>query len=453
MANTLIPIQTYTLSSSAASVTFSNIPQNYTDLKLVISPRSDGGTTANDGRMTFNGSASGYSSRLLYGLGSGTPSSASNSGTYMYWINSTNSNGLTASTFSNTEIYIPNYTSSNQKSVSCDTVTENNGTYGAQLLTAGLWTGTSAITSISFSLDYGNFVSNSTFTLYGISNGVKATGGTLTVAGGYAYHTFTSTGALAPNQIIRNAEVLLVAGGGGGSSANGSGAGGGAGGVISSITGTLNAGTSYLATVGAGGGGSDINNSGNNGRTGNNSTFASAVIALGGGGGTATVDGNGYAQSGGSGGGATPAPSGTRFGGLGTVGQGNNGGIGATWGGAYGAGGGGGAGGVGSNGSSSVSGNGGIGTSDYTTWLSLTGTGVLSSGLYYVAGGGAGGARTTGTGGTGGIGGGAVGSSTSTGTAGTANTGGGGSGAGGTDGLAAGGAGGSGLVIVRYRLD
>ena len=168
MAN-LIPISTVVVGSGgAASIDFTSIPATYTDLKLVISPRSDGGTTANDGRMTFNGSASGYSSKLLYGLGSGTPSSASNSGTYMYWINSTNSNGLTASTFSNTEIYIPNYTSSNQKSVSCDTVTENNGTYGAQLLTAGLWTGTSAITSISFSLDYGNFVQYSTATLYGI---------------------------------------------------------------------------------------------------------------------------------------------------------------------------------------------------------------------------------------------------------------------------------------------
>jgi hypothetical protein len=150
MAQAYVPIQTFTLSSTSATITFSNIPQNYTDLKILISPRSDAGTTANDGRMTFNGSSSGYSSIILYGLGSGSPASAFNSGSYMYWINSTNSNGLTASTFSSTEIYIPNYTSSNQKSVSCDSVTENNGTYGGQILTAGLWTGTSPITSISF---------------------------------------------------------------------------------------------------------------------------------------------------------------------------------------------------------------------------------------------------------------------------------------------------------------
>jgi hypothetical protein len=34
----------------------------------------------------------------------------------------------TSNTFSSTEIYIPNYTSSNNKSVSVDSVTENNAT-------------------------------------------------------------------------------------------------------------------------------------------------------------------------------------------------------------------------------------------------------------------------------------------------------------------------------------
>ena len=451
MANTLIPIQTYTLSSSAASVTFSNIPQNYTDLKLVISPRSDGGTTANDGRMTFNGSASGYSSRLLYGLGSGTPSSASNSGTYMYWINSTNSNGLTASTFSNTEIYIPNYTSSNQKSVSCDTVTENNGTYGAQLLTAGLWTGTSAITSISFSLDYGNFVSNSTFTLYGISNGVKATGGTLTVAGGYAYHTFTSTGSFLPNQKITGAEIFMVGGGaGGGGDAGGS--GGGAGGVLQSFVGTLSAGTAYTCLVGAGGVGYWYYGAG--GPNATDSIFISYVSYRGSGSqsDTSSIIGSGSGQTvGGSG------PGGTG-GGVTTSGQGNNGGTGQMNGSGgsrqYLGGGGGGAGAVGGNASGTTSGAGGAGTTAYSTWLNITGTGVNG---YIAAGGGGGAGREAGasgvSAGAGGAGGGGQGGNYSTnGVAGTANTGSGGGG--GTNGGASvqGATGGSGLVIIRYPL-
>jgi hypothetical protein len=42
----------------------------------------------------------------------------------------------TAGTFSNSEIYIPNYTSSNQKSFSSDSVTENNATSAIAILSA-----------------------------------------------------------------------------------------------------------------------------------------------------------------------------------------------------------------------------------------------------------------------------------------------------------------------------
>lgn len=454
MANTLIPIQTYTLTGTTASVTFSNIPQNYTDLKFVISARTTSAADWQDVIAKLNGTTSTYTQRYFYGTNNaGAQNTVGYSAAYFGNLPGAN---ITSGIFSNVETYIPNYTSSVTKSWMFDSVSESTSATAYLVLSgSGVWSGTSPITQIEVYPSVGSFTVGSTLTLYGISNGVKATGGTVTVSGGYAYHTFTSSGALLPNQIIRGAEVLLVAGGGGGSSANGAGAGGGAGGVVSSQTGTLNAGTSYLATVGAGGSGSAINNSGNNGVTGNNSTFASAVVALGGGGGTATTITGYYGLPGGSGGGVTPSPvEATRYGGLGTSGQGNNGGNGnGNWGGNYGAGGGGGAGGAGLNGNTTVSGSGGPGTTVYSTWLSTTGTGVSYGGTYYIAGGGAGGARTANNGGFGGIGGGANGSSTSTGLAGTANTGGGGAGAGGSDGLAAGGAGGSGLVIVRYPLN
>ena len=157
--NTLVKIGSTVTGGSggAASITFDLTGvTGYTDLYIVLSARgTNTGTGANDGHLTFNGSTTGYSSRLLYGLGSGTPASASNSGSYMYWVGGAVSGGLTANTFGNSSIYIPNYTSSNYKSVSFDGVNENNGTYGSQLLTAGLWSNTSAITSISLSLEIG----------------------------------------------------------------------------------------------------------------------------------------------------------------------------------------------------------------------------------------------------------------------------------------------------------
>jgi hypothetical protein len=354
---------------------------------------------------------------------------------------------LTGSTFSNNEIYLPNYTSASFKSASVDTVSEVNSntdfTYGL-ILQSSLRSNTDAITSVTLSLEAAgtSFVANSTFTLYGISNGVKATGGTLTVVGGYAYHTFTSTGSFLPSQQIKGAEILAVAGGGGGGSSNtNSHAGGGAGGVLYSNSVTLNAGNTYTALVGAGGAASISDNGGD--LPGSSSVFFN-ISPIGGG----KTQGNG-----GSGGGSRTLG---QSAGLGTVGQGNNGGLGnnvSSPASGRASGGGGGAGAIGGDANNSgKGGDGGIGTSTYTTWHSITGTGILSGGVYYVAGGGGGGGNTSA--GLGGIGGGGNGGGGSgTGGTGTANTGGGGGGGANPNGVNSGGAGGSGLVIVRYRLD
>jgi len=73
----------------------------------------------------------------------------------------------TANTFASAEIYIPNYTSSNYKSLSVDFVGENNATTSYQYFTAGLFSNTSAITSLVID-GTDNFVQYSTATLYGI---------------------------------------------------------------------------------------------------------------------------------------------------------------------------------------------------------------------------------------------------------------------------------------------
>jgi hypothetical protein len=103
---------------------------------------------------------------LLYGTGS-TTGSASISLAGLVWVFETVPSTATANTFSNGEIYIPNYTSSNFKSVSADNVQENNATAADGYLVSGLWSNTSPINSISIASG-SNFAQHSTFHLYGI---------------------------------------------------------------------------------------------------------------------------------------------------------------------------------------------------------------------------------------------------------------------------------------------
>jgi hypothetical protein len=170
-------IETVTVGSGgAASITFSAISADYTDLVIVASLRENGGATIRSGKVRFNGvTTSTYSERLLDGNGSsvGTSSAAR---TFFAWIlqNDTNS---TANTFSNVQIYIPNYRSSVYKTVSMDSVAENNASTGNQRITAGVWENNDAITSISLEGEASNFVEFSSASLYGIlagSDGIVA---------------------------------------------------------------------------------------------------------------------------------------------------------------------------------------------------------------------------------------------------------------------------------------
>jgi hypothetical protein len=442
MPNTLIPIQTYTLAAATASVTFSNIPQNYTDLKLIVSTRSVASNNVDAIYARFNSSSTGYTNKVLYGesTGQGSLSPAINYSHVGYGVGGAG----TSSTFSNVEMTIPNYTSANTKILLADSVTETNAsTYqsGVQSAEVSIWANSAAINSITFTQESaGNFAIGSTFTLYGVSNGVKATGGTITVAAGYAYHTFTSTGSFLPSQKITGAEVLTIAGGGSGGEGNSGywqvGGGGGAGGVVYNNALNLTAGTTYTATVGAGG----TRVSSRHGVQGNNSQFGPLTSAIGGGYGGAMsgVGGSlGPGGNGGNGGGNEGYGVWSRS----TGSQGFGGGLGVNDQDRGGAGGGGGAGGQGGDGSGTTGGNGGAGTNVYSNFAYATLTGV--NGFY--AGGGAGsGSASGGPNGSGGSGGGGA-----PGVAGTANTG---SGSGGTRSGNAVANGGSGIIIVRYPV-
>ena len=163
MALQLFKIATQTIGSAGAStLSFTSIPQGYTDLMLVTSIRTDNASVGNIVTMSFNSSTSNFSVKILEGNGASVVSgNATNYGTIFTGASAT------ANTFSNGSIYIPNYTSSNYKSYSVDNVTENNATTAYTDLWAGLWSNTAAITGIG--LVFSSVAQQySTFTLYGI---------------------------------------------------------------------------------------------------------------------------------------------------------------------------------------------------------------------------------------------------------------------------------------------
>ena len=437
--STYTPIASQTLGSATSSVTFTSIPQGYTDLVLVVAGKNSSSTYSP--YIQFNGdTGTNYSITNLYGDGSTATSNRSSSTATAYF-------GSLGATQGNAIVQIQNYSNSTTYKTALIRINDAGFRVYANVM---LWRSTAAITSLTvFNESPGTFASGTTFSIYGIQVGnaaQKAQGGNIVTSDGtYVYHTFTTSGAFIPSQSL-TVDYLVVAGGGGGGS--GRGGGGGAGGYKTSIGGsTLSVSAkSYPVIIGAGGNGTP-NNSYTGQTNGSDSVFGS-ITSTGGGAGGVVATGAFNGIAGGSGGGGAGNDSGTTGSGgaASPSGQGNAGGN------AYNAtsaargGGGGGSSAAGSNGTSGAAGTGGAGTAN-----SISGTSVT------YAGGGGGGYdnRNPATQGAGGSGGGGNGGSNSAGSAGTANTGGGG----GAGCLltpsfvdAAGGNGGSGVVIIRYAV-
>lgn len=173
MANTYVAIATVTVGGTApTTIEFNTIPITYTDLLVKISSRNNKGQVSGSIGIYFNGSSTGYTTRSIVGNGS-TATSGNDTGFTDAYIGESNADGATANTFSNQEIYIPNYQSSNNKSFSIDSVAENNATQGYTQMLSGVWSNTAAITSVrirSFNTSGFTFNQYTTATLYGISN-------------------------------------------------------------------------------------------------------------------------------------------------------------------------------------------------------------------------------------------------------------------------------------------
>lgn len=171
MAITYVALANVTVGSGgAADMEFTNIPGTYTDLKIVVSGRTSTASYSFDYLyISFNGSTADYTLRELQGDGS-TAYSYTRTTYGANYAGRLNGDTSTSNTFSNVELYFPNYAGSNNKSISIDSVQETNGTTAYASLIAGLWSQTAAITSIKLTTALANFKQYSTATLYGIKN-------------------------------------------------------------------------------------------------------------------------------------------------------------------------------------------------------------------------------------------------------------------------------------------
>jgi hypothetical protein len=165
-------IETKTLGTAVASVAFTSIPQDGTDLMLLTSTRVSG-SPVSALNTQFNSSAvTEYSDRELSGDSLGNTVSISRSSQQVLRVTVNTGTSFTANAFGSAQIYIANYTSSVAKSVSLDGSTEQNNTTSYNSMVAGLWNNTAAITGIACTDQQGgNFAIGSSFSLYKITKG------------------------------------------------------------------------------------------------------------------------------------------------------------------------------------------------------------------------------------------------------------------------------------------
>jgi hypothetical protein len=161
MASTYEKIATTTLGSAAADFTFSSISGAYTDLILVANLGcSSGGQRA--GWRVNGDTGSNYSKIYVIGDGSSASSSATGGESQSFIFDGI---ALTTTLSGNLIQQYQNYSNTTTyKTV----LSRCNNPGGGLLAVAGLWRSTAAITSITLTPSGGNWITGSTFTLYGI---------------------------------------------------------------------------------------------------------------------------------------------------------------------------------------------------------------------------------------------------------------------------------------------
>jgi hypothetical protein len=164
MPATYEPIATTTLSSAAASITFSSIPATYTDLRFTLLINTT--SAASEGiRLQYNSdTATNYSDTYLSGNGASAVSGQDTGASFIILHYAGTS--TTVPTFYFGDVF--SYAGSTYKTALVGSVEDKNGS-GNVTRGVGLWRSTSAITTLKLgNAGVANFNAGTTATLYGI---------------------------------------------------------------------------------------------------------------------------------------------------------------------------------------------------------------------------------------------------------------------------------------------
>lgn len=163
MTATYDSIATTTLGSANSTITFSSIPNTYTDLRVVFTAQGSGADRFLS--IRYNGdTGTNYSYTNMNGNGTNARSTR---GTSMSFISLGESTGSTTTNPSFYTIDLFSYAGSTNKTALMTNSADQNGSgeIGRQ---AALWRSTAAVTSITLFAG-GNFAIGATATLYGIT--------------------------------------------------------------------------------------------------------------------------------------------------------------------------------------------------------------------------------------------------------------------------------------------
>lgn len=164
MTATYEPINTQTLGTATAAISFTSIPQTYTDLFLVCNLGM--ATIDSSALITFNDdTANNYSETWLYENGS--PGSTRSSNRANIYMNANVGSSTAVETLTTTNIQNYSNTTTYKTTLGRANRASTAGSYEGVEAMVGLWRSTSAITKITIT-GQSNLIVGSTFTLFGI---------------------------------------------------------------------------------------------------------------------------------------------------------------------------------------------------------------------------------------------------------------------------------------------